>query len=1364
MFTHPLSSRSLKKTRLFSAFFFGCFFLFATAAYAVPDLTITSLKIDKTSPKQAEDVTITVSIINAGTTSATATRTAVVLSTNNTITLSDVLVGYIQVPKLDAKKTFQGTLKVKIPVTAGVGRRWLGALSDDTNRLQESNEGNNIASQQVTIQRGSLPDLTPTAFTISSTSLKQGDKITVTFTIRNGGTAEAPAHQTTIYFSTNTTISTADVVQHNIAIPKIGAGKTYSGKATVTIKGATGSSGAIGIYVDRPNTGRTPPGAVGESNENNNTRYVSVRVQTPDLYVSSFNMTPTQVRVGTTVTATAVITNIGSGSSPVGVLGLYFSQNSSITASDNLAGTTSIPVLGSLKSTTVKVTVKVTATMLRNLRNPFYAGVFADHKNAIAESEERNNTASNLLNRTGPDFTITSFTLSGNSFQRNQEVTVSFTVRNNGTATGAAATAYIVYSRDQYISYADTRLTTVSVPALKVNEQKTYSVKVRVPNVASFGTIRYLGVYADALRRVTEGNEYNNSAGAPFRVAHLDLQALSLNITPNPATKGKSITISIQVRNNGSVSTGTSLATVYATTGSVTSSSPALRSFTIPALKAGATYKTSASVTLPTTLAGTFMYAILRADSNRKVTESNEYNNDLRLLVRFAADVDLQPTAVVPQTKTPKKGQRISVRGTIRNNGTSRATTTYGHIFYSKDNVLDSKDTYLAYMTNVGPLGKRSTTGTGYVTIPNTAATGKGYLILSVDHRNRQTETNEKNNTLAVEITIQGLPDLEAKKVESSVTSPLRGQTIAITVTIANPSIYGTVASYFYLYLSTDATLGSGDRYMARGVIPPIAAKKETKVTVNYRIPTNTAARSYYVFARLDPFNRMQEDNERNNIVSTTINITATRRPDLLVRPASVQPTSVKAGASITVQFSVNNGGTADAKASVAVAYFMTAKTPSTKDVEIKKFTIPAVATGKSSTVQKATYTIPASTKPGTYYVRIQADQTNTNTESNENNNSTVLTVTVVGNDPDNDKDGFPASKDCNDNDKTINPNAKEVCDGKDNNCDKKIDEGNLCPSGSTCSATAKKCVAVEVPPKEQPPKEQPPTEQPPVDAGPVDTPPSDQNQGDCYTNGCPAGQRCRKGKCEADPCDGKTCGSNQFCRDGKCIDSCSGVKCTGGNWCIDGQCVKNPCATVRCGSGTICVNGKCVQDLCKNVTCGIKRVCDKNTGKCVDDPCSDVTCPGQGQACSNGQCTGGTPTPTESTQEASQEPGNEPTQEPGNEPAQEPAQETTNDASAEQPGTPDTSAPEEPQTTDETVEDNTPTDPGTSQPDQAQEDGAGPGTKESSAGEKASTPDTGTQPPADTGCGCSTQSGAPYFSVFVFLLLAGIFRRRRTQ
>ncbi|MEK6871280.1 MAG: putative metal-binding motif-containing protein, partial [Nanoarchaeota archaeon] len=60
-----------------------------------------------------------------------------------------------------------------------------------------------------------------------------------------------------------------------------------------------------------------------------------------------------------------------------------------------------------------------------------------------------------------------------------------------------------------------------------------------------------------------------------------------------------------------------------------------------------------------------------------------------------------------------------------------------------------------------------------------------------------------------------------------------------------------------------------------------------------------------------------------------------------------------------------------------------------------------------------------------------------------------------IGDDQDDGKE-----KDCNDNDAQVHPNAAEVCDGKDNDCDGTIDENNgLCEQGKLCSLG--QCVSI---------------------------------------------------------------------------------------------------------------------------------------------------------------------------------------------------------------------------------------------------------------------------------------------------------------
>ena len=178
-------------------------------------------------------------------------------------------------------------------------------------------------------------------------------------------------------------------------------------------------------------------------------------------------------------------------------------------------------------------------------------------------------------------------------------------------------------------------------------------------------------------------------------------------------------------------------------------------------------------------------------------------------------------------------------------------------------------------------------------------------------------------------------------------------------------------------------------------------------------------------------------------------------KPNIKITYLHLQPSEQIKGKKVKVLYKIKNDGTAaiNRKFFVRIYFSKDKILGNTGDVILKTFYIshlPAGATTPGTPFQEIV--IPQILPAGPGYIALFADYNGMIGETDESDNTYFAPFKVL---EDLDRDGVPKGIDCDDSDKEVYPSyrgrpaAKEKCDGKDNDCDKKIDENCQCRSGT---------------------------------------------------------------------------------------------------------------------------------------------------------------------------------------------------------------------------------------------------------------------------------------------------------------------------
>jgi len=298
------------------------------------------------------------------------------------------------------------------------------------------------------------PDLIVQSVTAPGTAGADTD-ITVTDTTKNQGTGAAAASVAGFYLSANSSLDASDVFLGTRPVPRLEAGASSAGTASVRIPAST-VTGTYYVLVKSDGSDQVP-----ESNETNNVRASGSIKVGPDLLVSALSF-PASAAPGATFSVSDTTRNQGGGAGGPTTTRFYLSTNSSLDTSDVLLGSRDVPALaaGASHSGVTSVTLPLNAPAAA-----YYVIAQADAGKVLTETSETNNNNAGRWLKVGADLIVSALTVPGVAGVGGA-IDVSDSTRNQGAGpVDASATAFYL-SADSFLNADDVFLGARSVGAL----------------------------------------------------------------------------------------------------------------------------------------------------------------------------------------------------------------------------------------------------------------------------------------------------------------------------------------------------------------------------------------------------------------------------------------------------------------------------------------------------------------------------------------------------------------------------------------------------------------------------------------------------------------------------------------------------------------------------------------------------------------------------------------------------------------------------------------------------------------------------------------------------------------------------------
>jgi subtilisin family serine protease len=330
-------------------------------------------------------------------------------------------------------------------------------------------------------------------------------------------------------------------------------------------------------------------------------------------------------------------------------------------------------------------------------------------------------------------------------------------------------------------------------------------------------------------------------------------------------------------------------------------------------------------------------------------------------------------------------GGPLTVSVTTKNQGTGSADPSTTRFYVSPNISLDATDTILTGVQTVPALAPGAISATSVtLELPNLPPESY-YLIAKADGEDLLFESSESNNTYSRRFSVG--PDLLTPTFDIPSTGA-PGASVDASYAVRNQGAVGAGPSVLDFYWSTNTSIDGSDTLVGRINIGPLGPNATQSGQTSVVIPSDATLGTYYVIARADSANSIEEASESNNTSLESIQVGG----DLTVT-VSV-PQVLGAGVPFDVTDTTKNSGTISVGQSATQFYLSVNSSLSADDVLLGTRTVNTLTPGEVS-VANTPVTIPSGTTPGSYYLFAKADAANAVTETQEGNNTDWELVSV---------------------------------------------------------------------------------------------------------------------------------------------------------------------------------------------------------------------------------------------------------------------------------------------------------------------------------------------------------------------------------